>query len=537
MIRPIIIFCLFWLGLTLVTVAQSQPELHEGSITYITGNNVYVRFASTAHLSKGDTLFVNQNDELIAALVVSNKSSISAVCSPLPGFVFRENDKVVSKKVVQEVMVDTRPETDDTVQKPPIVIAAVEVDKEDDKITRRQQIGGRFSISSYTNWSTANQDVGQRMRYTFSFSGQNLGGSKISLEMYMSFVHYTDRWQEIKDNIFNALKIYNFSLRYDITQKTRLWFGRKINYKLTSLGAIDGLQFEHAFGSLTLGLVAGSRPDYQDYSINLNLFQYGIYLSHELQKSSGRMENTIAFMNQTNEWNTDRRFLYFQHTNTLLRQLFFMATVEFDLYSIVDEQPTNTFNLSNLYLLLRYKILSNFSVSASYMARQNIIYYETYKDYIERLLEANTLQGFRLMIHYRPVKKLSLGVKGGYRYRPDDPNPSMDVYGYLNYSMIPGIKASATASATWLETSYLKGWIYSIGLSRDFAKGKIFTGINYRYVSYDFTTSDLPLVQHIAEVNLNWRIYRKLTMGIYYEGAFESAITFNRLYVNLTQRF
>jgi len=380
-------------------------------------------------------------------------------------------------------------------------------------------------------------NINQRMRYTFSFVGRNLGGSKLSLEMYMSFVHSNNNWNEIQENLFNGLKIYNFSLRYDITQKTRLWFGRKINYRLTSMGAIDGLQFEHSFGSFTTGFVAGSRPDYADYSINLNLFQFGLYLSHVYTNKSGRMENTLAFMNQANNWNTDRRFIYFQHTNTLLKKLFFLITTEFDLYTNVNEQPTNTFNFSNLYVLLRYKILSNFRISASYTARQNIIYYETYKDFLERLLEEETLQGFRLMLNYRPIKNLSIGAKAGYRYRPDDSTPTKDIYGYVSYSAIPAIKTSATASVAWVKSSYTKSWVYSLGLSKDFVSGKLFGGLNYRYVSYEFNTFDESTIHHILEANLNWRIYKKLTLGTYWEGAFEKTLTYNRIYLNLTQRF
>ena len=107
----------------------------------------------------------------------------------------------------------------------------------------------------------------------------------------------------------------------------------------------------------------------------------------------------------------------------------------------------------------------------------------------------------------------------------------------MTYSLIPGIMTSATASVTWLETSYMTGWIYSLGLARDLSKGKLFTGLNYRYVSYDFTTFDEPTVQHVIEGNLNWRIYKKLTLGAYWEGAFESMLTYNRIYLNLTQRF
>jgi len=538
MIRFTVLLILLITVAVLNTSAQESNEEKEGTVTYLTSTNVYVRFSDTDGINEGDTLFIVMGTEKAKALIVNNKSSMSVVCTPLAGFAFSVGDVVKAvpapppvKMVEQTVVVEERAQETESVSSADTLV------EEATEIEPKQRIGGRISVSSYTNWANVNPEIGQRMRYTLSFSGENLGGSKFSFETYLSYVQLLDAWKESKGNIFDGLKVYNFSARYDITAKTRIWLGRKINYRLTSLGAIDGLQFEHSFRSFTLGLVAGTRPDYADYGFNANLFQYGVYLSHQFKKGHGKMESTLAFMNQSNNWNTDRRFLYFQHVNMLLKKLFFIATAEIDLYSVVDSLPQNSFNLSNFYVMLRYKILDNLSVSASYNARKNIILYETNKDYLERLLETGTLQGYRLMVNYRIVKNLSIGVKGSYRFRVDDPEPAKDIYGYLNYSLIPGLKTSALVSITWLQTSYLQGWVYSIGLSRDFFKGKLFGGANYRYVSYDYTTTDLPSIQHILEVNLNWRIYRKLTLGAYYETAFEGATTFNRVYLNLTQRF
>jgi hypothetical protein len=518
-------------------VAQIADEWIAGRVSYVTTNSVYVKFENTEKIETGDTLFILTEGESIPALIVNNKSSLSCVCSPIEGLSLEEGQEV-SFRIPEKVPdAGNEPQPADTAATVPVVSPVEEEKEEPAEKKRVQQIGGRVSVSSYTNWSNAVDNISQRMRYTFSFGGQHLGGSKLSLEMYMSFIHRNEHWDDIRESVFNGLKIYNFSLRYDISEKTRIWLGRKINYRLSSMGAIDGLQFEQVLGTFTLGAVAGSRPDYEDYGLNMNLFQYGIYISHDFENGAGRMENTLAFMDQENDWNTDRRFIYFQHTNTLLRHLFFMATAEFDLYSIADGTSKNTFDLSNIYLLLRYRARDNLTISASYTARQQIIYYETYRDYLDRLLENPALQGFRLMINYRPVKHLSIGARGSYRFRPDDPQPATDAYGYIMYSMVPGIRAALTGSVTWLETSYLKGWIYSIGLSRDIVPGKLFGALNYRYASYDFNTTDLPAVQHIGEVNLNWRIYRKLSLGLYYECTFEEAITFNRVFVNLTQRF
>jgi hypothetical protein len=197
----------------------------------------------------------------------------------------------------------------------------------------------------------------------------------------------------------------------------------------------------------------------------------------------------------------------------------------------------NSPSLTNLYLSLRYRPVRQLSFSFSYSSRQNIIYYETYKDIVERLLEETALQGFTFQVNYQPVKKLSIGINAGYRDRKQDPRPSKNLYGYVTYSNIPGINVSATASVTLLETSYISGNIYSLGISRDLVKGKLFLGLNYRYVDYRFEVEQPDLAQNMGEFNLTWRILRKLSCSFNYEGTFEKANTFNRIYINLTQRF
>jgi hypothetical protein len=197
----------------------------------------------------------------------------------------------------------------------------------------------------------------------------------------------------------------------------------------------------------------------------------------------------------------------------------------------------NSPHLSNLYLSLRYRPFRQLSVSVSYSARDNIIYYETYKSIVDKLLEAATVQGFNFQINYQPYKLISVGVNAGYRDSKTDPRPTKNLYGYLTCSQIPGINVTGTISATMLETSYMSGKIYSAGLSKDLVPGKLSAGLDYRYVSYKFYNGEALLVQNMGEVNFNWRILKKLSCGIYYEGTFEKTSKLNRIYINITQRF
>ena len=515
----------------------------EGKVTYITSQHIYVKFNSTEDLSEGDTLYIKQGGKEVPALQIKNLSSISCVCIPLLSNAFKVSEnvyanmkiKVVSVEVDEPITSHAEPvnelsEVDSTqAQSPGIDSSAVKQLKQD--------ISGRISVSSYSNLNSKTTARNQRMRYTFSLRANHLGNSKLSVESYLSFAHNNSNWDEVKENIFNGLKIYNLSVKYAFNESMYVSLGRKINPKLSSVGAIDGVQFEKRFNSLTVGAIAGSRPDYADYSINPSLFQYGMYLGHELKGINGSMQNTLAYIEQTNHSMTDRRFAYFQHTNMLVKNLFFFGSAEIDLFKNIDGTQETVFDLTNTYLSLRYRIIRPLSLGLSFSARNNIIYYETYKDFLERLLEIETLQGWRFRVNYRPAKHLYMNIRAGYRYRKDDPQPTKNLNGTITYTQVPGIGASVTASATWLETSYLNGMVYGLGLSRNIISDKLSGGVKFRYVDNLYRNSEFALVQHVGEANLSWMIYRKLSLSVYYEGSFEKELTHHRIYLNISQRF
>ncbi len=515
--------------------AQTAPDMVEGDVSYLTSQNVYVRFASTENLAVGDSLFLNKESALIPVLVITNISSISAVCKPIGNTKLAVADKLSAKP---NFTITPAVQTED--------ISEVQVDSEkeeeviDEEVARqlKQKVTGRVGISSYLNFSDSPGGNSQRMRYTFSMNARNVSDSKLSVESYLSFVHRSGEWSEIKDDVFNGLKIYNFSVNYQFSDQYQLWFGRKINPKLSSVGAIDGLQYEMKFKAFTIGLIAGSRPDYLNYSYNFNLLQFGGYVAHEYKTDHGNMQTTLAIIDQENSGATDRRFAYFQHANMLIKNMYFFGSAEIDLYKRVNDVTSNTFNLSNLYVSLRYRIIKPLSVSLSYSNRQNVVYYETYdKDFIERLLDTEGTQGYLFQVNYRPGRSVFMGVKTGYRLRKQDPLPTKNLYAYVTMSRVPSVHASVTISATLLETSYLSGKIFSIGLNKELVPAKLDGSIGYRLVQYDFLNSESSLTQNMGELSLTYRIMKKLYCSLNVEGTFEKEYNYQRLYFNITQRF
>jgi hypothetical protein len=538
------VFMLFLSGLGLK--GQTLYETNEGKVSYVTTQNIYVKFQSTENMAKGDTLFSKQDGVLVPVLIVQEISSISCVCIPISTQKFTVGDQVLSRQK------ETLQKTEDKNTASGLRAVAAGKDsiaaKKEQPKKRTQIISGNISVSSYLNFSnvTANS---QRMRYSFSMIAQNIGNSKLSAEAYIDFVHKIGEWTDVQNDIFNGLKIYSLALNYEFNNHHRIWLGRKINPRIANAGAVDGLQYELKFGAMTFGVIAGTRPDFKNYSFNPSLFQFGGYLGHDLVTKKGSMQTTVAFIEQTNNGATDRRFAYFQHSNALLTNLYFFGSVEVGLYKKVmnpvdtiqkdttykkDNMPT----LSNLYLSLRYRPVKQLSLSISYSALQNIIYYESYpKNVLEKMVEVASVQGFMFQVSYQPAKYLSIGVNTGYRESKKDPKPTKNLYGYVTYSRVPGINVSATISATLLETSYISGGIYSLGIFRDLVPGKLSGGLDYKYVSYKFVSGESKLVQNTADLNLTWRIIKKLSCSLYFEGTFDKNSIFNRVYINITQRF
>jgi hypothetical protein len=543
------LFLFLFSGLSLM--GQNRTGTLEGSVTYITSQNVYVKFSNTAKIKAGDTLFLQQGENLVPALKVKDLSSISCVCIPVSATTLKVSDKVFFKTSQVAVNSKEEPAPSPTANPPEPVNQMVAVEKPDStgvgkpmEYKKKQQIHGFVNVASYSNLSNYSPTISQREKLTFSLSARNIGNSNLSAECYISYFQNDKQWNETSNSIFNKLKIYNLAISYDFGKKATLLLGRKINPKLSNMGSNDGLQFELKFKPLSIGIIAGYRPNFTDYGFNSNLLQYGTYLYNEYAGKKGFMQTSLAFINQTNSGKTDRRFFYVQHVNSLVKNLTFFGSAEVDIFgkefNILDStyKTVSTPKLTNLYLSLSYRILQRLSMSLSYSARQNVIYYETYKTYLDRLLDNQTLQGYSLQVNYSPVNKLSIGATASYRFNKLDPKPTQNLYAYLTYSQIPGINTSVTVSTIMLKTGYLNGRIYSAGLSKDLASGKLYMGLTYRYVDYHYNNTEyIPTYQNMGEFSLTWRIIRKLAFSVYYEGTFEKINQYHRIYAQVNMGF
>lgn len=509
-------------------------EAQVGKVSYVSSQNVYVKFESTKNISVGDTLFKTQNNNFVPVLIVTALSSTSCVCTSISDTVLPISFELTTKNKLKPALAKNDSFEPKVIKDTTILAVNEEKVKQSEY---KQKINGSISASSYSNFSNTAVANSNRFQYNLTLDAKNINDSRLSFETYTSFRYNQNEWSVVKQDVFHALRFYSLNLKYDINKKNLLYFGRRVNPKISNIGAIDGLQYETKISKFSLGGFVGSRPNYIDYNFDFSLPQFGAYISHNAKGANGEIQNTLAFVNQMNTSKTDRRFAYFQHSNSLIKNLYFFGSVELDLYKNIEGKSQNTISLTSSYFSLNYRPWRRLSLSTSYDIRKNVIYYETYKSFINQIIDNETRQGLTFQSNYNSLKNIYFGVRTGYRFPTKNSSESKNLYGYVTYSKVPWIGVSATIATTWLQSSYLRGNIYYLNISRDIFKGQVYIDCGYQYVDYSFTGTLSSLKQNIGDISISWRLLKNLTFSVKYEETFEQSSKYSRLNLQIRQRF
>jgi len=401
--------------------------------------------------------------------------------------------------------------------------------------TSREKIRGRLSLATYNTFSAQQQSM--RMRYGLRFRGEHLHDSRFSVDSYVIFRHNSGQWSKIQDRLGNGLKVFNMALGYEVSKSAKLTLGRTINPKFASVGAMDGLQYEQKMGDFSVGAVVGFRPDFETYGFNPNLLQYGAFVSHTNSKTGTYAQTTLGFMQQSHSSATDRRFMYFQHGSQLAKGLNLFSSFELDLYEQVNGQVSTSPKLTNLYLSLRYRLSKAIRISAAFDSRRQIIFFESYKSFIDQLIEDETRQGVRLGVSYRPSKNISISLNGHSRFQQSGANPVQNLSTNVGIRQLPWLNARASISANLMQNSFLNSQIYGLRLSKNTADRALTGEVYYRWVDYQYRESVTKVQQHIAGASWVLRLTQGLSMNLFYEGVFESQNIYHRVNARLIQRF
>lgn len=525
---------LFLLSSSISYSQSAEKEERIGVVTFKSSENIYVKFENTIDMKVGDTLYVKEPKSLRSVISIKFLSSHSVAGSYLDGKELKVDDKVYAYVIIKE-----KPIAKDTVltdnSYPGTPVEQISPVSRNGRKSIRQNYNGRFSIQSFSNISNFfNAGNYQQWRYSFQFNADSISGSPFSVSDYIVFTYKNGDLQNFSSNIPQNLKVYDLAVNYKFSESSNIWFGRYLNRKVANISSVDGLQYEQNYSSWYAGLIAGSRPDFNNLGFNIKLFEYGGYFGRRDTVGMSFMENTVAVMQQTNNMITDRRFLYFQHNNNLIPFVNLFFSSEVDLYKKELGVPKNTFSLTGVFTSVNYYPVKAVSFSFSYDARKDVIFYETYKSFSDSIIQNQTRQGFRAGVNLRPFNNLFISLSAGYRFQPSDPKPSRNFSGTMSYGNIPWLDVIPSVSYIKLMSSYIDGTIWGAGLSKnlmDFAD----VSVNYSNNQYSFLFGNLK--QDILSANLSTRIWQQIYLTLSYEGTFQQQSTWGRILLDLTTRF
>jgi len=515
------------------SISQIQIEKIEGTVTYQTSQNVYVKFISTENMNVGDTLFVLNEGKLVRAMQVKFLSSTSAAGERLGTVTIKENEKMIAFREAVELK-DAKRAGGEKLDS----LSSIAGNKAVKKIFTPKNYYGRFSMQSVSQFDNVSSrgDL-QRWRYSLSFGADKIADSKFSFSSFINFSYNVKDWAKVKKNLGQALKIYDLGISYQLTTQSLFWFGRHLNPRISNVGTIDGAQYEYSFSKYYTGVVVGSRPNFSDYGYNIKLFQFGGYAGRIDSLQSSTMENTIAVFNQTNNFKTDRRYLYLQHSNDILPKTYFFASSEVDMFKKVGGANKNTVSLTSLFLSIRYSPVRIISASFNYDARKNVVYYETYKSLLDYLIENEMRQGYSANLYIRPTSQLSITANGGYRFQKRDAKPARNFGSTLSYYQIPYAQMDGSLSFLKLISSYSEGAQIAFRVNKSFWDDDLSVAGEIRNIKYQFVNNPVAMKQVIAGLEMSVRIPFNIYATISYEGIFEKKNTQGNVFFDLSKRF
>ncbi|MCK9425626.1 MAG: hypothetical protein M0Q21_06285 [Ignavibacteriaceae bacterium] len=513
--------------------SQSLIEKREGAVTYQTPQNVYVKFVSTENINVDDTLFILRANVLVPAIQVKFLSSKSVAGERINNVSLIENELVFVFVEAVEKKEEKLPggETLDS-------LSSLAGNKLSKKVFTPKNYYGRFSMQSVSQFdNVSSRGDMQRWRYSLSLSSQKIADSKFSFSSYINFAYNVKDWQRVKKNIGQSLKVYDLGVSYELSTLSLFWFGRHLNPHISNVGTIDGIQYEYSFSKYYTGAILGSRPNFSDYGYNAKLFQFGGYAGRIDSFQSSSMENTIAVFNQTNNFKTDRRYFYLQHSNDIIPKTYFFASSEVDMFKKVNGANKNMLSITSIFFSVRYSPIQVISASLNYDARKNVVYYETYKTMLEYLIENEMRQGYSANIYIKPFSQLYISLNSGYRFQKRDAKPSRNFGSTISYYRIPYAKVDGSISFLKLISSYSDGTQVAFRASKSFWDDDISLTGEIRDINYKFVNNPVAMNQLIAGLEMSVRIPFNMYASLSYEGIFEKKNTQGRVFLDLTKRF
>lgn len=518
--------------------AQESSERIEGEVTFTTSQNVYIRFGNTDQVEVGDTLYRGA-ERAVPCLRIERKSSSSVIGFKILDCGLEKGDVIfVRTKTFDETKDEGLNNTVKTDSLDSLSSQNIERDSLPPKENKGnlEKISGRLSTATYSNFSQDEDRHRAMMR--FSVNADNIRNSNFSFQAYMNYRRNFITNTELSSGQNKFFRVFNLSLKYDVNPTLSMSLGRRINSKISSVGAIDGFQIEKEFGKSYIGSFIGFRPDIFTHGVNPRLLEYGAYFGFKSDSNRLYSETTFGLLEQLNNGAIDRRYAYFQHSSTISRNLNIFASMEVDLFTDSLGASGDKPRITSLYSSVRYRFNRRIAITISHDTRKRIIFYETFRSDVEELLADDIArQGLRIRVNISPLRNVFIGISYSKRFQSDQQNKSDNINGFVSLFGIPRLGGRLTVNFNLNHSNYLESQVLSFRYARTIINKRLEGSFYYRVVNYVYSTNENKLKQYYFGANLAYRISKTWRLSVLCESSNRSEVKATRINTKIIKRF
>jgi hypothetical protein len=513
--------------------ASGQTNSRPGEVTYITGENVYVRFPSTDGLAAGDTL---RGEDGSPCLVVQQMSSTSCVtvpiggCTPAVGHAMLAT--IAAPPETPEVAESKEAAADPNPGEAPSQNASAGTS------TPPMRISGSVTAAAFATSALRNSHAGlttARGTFRVNLGAENLAGLPLDVDLAGNFQSIyrdanasTPGWRQ--RNTF-----YQVAATYRLNKPgIAITAGRRLARGFSTVGSLDGLHAEWRQGPWVAGAMAGFQPGLLTNGFDTNRPAYGLHVGRHGRGDVLRTDWRLGFLAQSFAGATDRQFVFGQYDLDLGNTLQLFASGEWDVYATAGYERSGP---RALFGSVQWQFAPGWSAYLSGDKRAPIMRFSSFESAtLQSLMDrpAQTVYRTRLSGRIAANHRFTLGLSD----RRETASIGRTAQLRYTWSDLPRVGGRLGYSAFNTRMPMMTNLSQRVSYDAELGREDVRMEIHYRWVRTSFERENMETVnQHYWGGGVYGRFGEHWRASLSVESATQKFQNLLRLQASLTYRF
>ncbi len=491
----------------------------EGSVTYITVENVYCDLGSENGLGIGDTVQVYRRNDEIGLLVVQSVGRKSSVTHPLVlGSNFQLGDRVIfipkqKKEVPEKTIQDVE------------MIEKIETPPKKRRIKPFFDHGG--SLSFRGNWN----------RYNGGLEHQRLLGN-LNYRLGIDLPVKSQIWIYGHNNFTeNSFRLYQIRLEIG-DRNTRIYgqVGRLYASELAGVGAVDGVMVSMGKnGKNRIGAMAGFQPDHLKMEFSTDVKKLSVFSTNEWKPNHQVIRFNTALVGQYTKNKIDREFMYIRLYWKIKSNFEFSWYETLDMYRDSTVYDRSSIEPLSSQISIRYRLGKVLTFNSRLSSRKQVLYRQSGSMLPDSLFVDELRTGWYNSIQISINDWGTLRLSSNVRMQANSSELSQVISGGYTAPRLRN-NLYIRFSSSFIKNLLITGVRNRISASKSFnGKGSMFA--DYDLYVYGFGNQLADYTRHTVSFGINYRIMKKLSTNCSADLSTDGDFSAMYVYGGLSYRF